>query len=232
MSNEMSRRKFLLGAGSTAAAVTAGCLGGEDGTKRNPVYSSEEMEFMDRGGIDQTYAGLAENSAEMSLESYNQDMQMSGNHAGDLPERDNVEKPIIDLESLELNFTEVDSDTPAERYKAHLYMETNGESVYGDFNNFDNDQELLNERVAQAFGTVMHPTVGTLFNSGHGPDYRESQRESDQPALTGIEYELQDSKGNERVIKYDNNGTDRLSETYDEEINQVDAFTEEVLEQL
>jgi len=55
---------------------------------------------------------------------------------------------------------------------------------------------------------------------------------SERSAISGIEYKLQDSKGNERVIKYDNNGTDRLSETYDEEINQVDAFTEEVLEQL
>lgn len=230
MENQVSRRGLLKAGGSAAAVALAGCSGkSEDEVSR--IQADEVGEWMDKNP-DLTYAEFAENSARMSAEDYNRDMQMSGRHIDRAPERDPVDNPIIDEESVELTFTEVDSNDVAERYQAELRVQTDSNSILSDFNNFESHEDLYNERIAQLFGTVMMPTVGTLFTDSHGPDYRSSQTDSDSKAVEGIDYVLEDNSGNEEALHYDSSGTDMLSETYDEVMNQKEAFYEKAFEEI
>jgi hypothetical protein len=236
MEDQISRRGLLKAAAGAAVAGSAGCIssGNSENTPKsteNAIEAEDMGEWMQKYS-DLTYAEFAENSAQMHAEEYNRDMQMSGTHIDSAPERDSVDNPIVDEESIELTFTEVESDTPAERYQAELRLQTNSESVFSDFENFEEHEDLYNERIAQLFGTVMMPTVGTLFTDSHGPDYRASQADPDSKAVEGINYVLEDNAGNEEALQYDSSGADELSETYDEVMNQKEAFYEKALKEL
>jgi hypothetical protein len=214
MEDQISRRGLLKAGGAAFVGTSAGCIssGGSDSKTIEPEEMGEWMEKYS----DLTYAEFAENSAQMHTEEYNRDMQTSGTHIDSAPERDPVDNPIIDEESVELTFTEVDSDAPAERYQAELRLQTNSESVFSDFENFEEHEDLYNERIAQLFGTVMMPTVATLFTDSHGPDYRASQTDPDSKAVEGINYILEDSAGNEETLQYHSTGADELSQIYNE----------------
>ena len=232
MENEISRRGLLKAAGGAAVAGSTGCMSSGNSESIENVVEAEEMgEWMNKYS-DLTYAEFAENSAQMHAEDYNRDMQMSGTHIDSAPERDPVDNPIVDEESVELTFTEVDSDAPAERYQAELRLQTNSESVFSHFENFEGHKDLYNERIAQLFGTVMSPTVGTLFTDSHGPDYRASQEDSDSKAVEGINYVLEDNAGNKEALQYNSSEVDELSQTFDEVMNQKGAFYEKALEEL
>lgn len=234
MEDTISRRGLLKTGGSALVAASAGCtsIGGSDNSKSSEdVIEAEEMgEWMAKYS-DLTYAEFAENSAQMHAEEYNRDMQMSGTHIDGAPERDPVDNPIVDEESVELTFTEVDSDAPAKRYQADLWLQTNSESIFSDFENFEGHEELYNERIAQLFGTVMMPTVGVLFTDSFGPDYRASQTDADSKAVEGINYILEDNAGNQETLQYDSSGVDELSQTYDGS-NPKEAFYERALEEV
>ena len=230
MTEQISRRGLLKAGGSAAALALAGCTGGS-GESDSRIQAEEMGEWMENHP-DFTYAELAENSAQSHVEGYNEDMKASGTHVDSAPERDPVDNPIVDGGSVELTFTAVESDTPAERYSAELRLQTDSDSVFSDFGNFEDQEDLYKDRVAQLFGTVMMPTVGTLFTDSHGPDYRASQTDADSKAVEGIDYVLEDNAGNEEVLSYDMDGVDNLSQTYDEATNEVEAFYQEALEEL
>lgn len=233
MRGKISRRGVLKAAAGAAVAGSAGCISSGSSSKSNgdTIEADQVGRWMEKN-TDLTYAEFAENSAQMHAKDYNRDMQMSGAHIDNAPERDPVDNPIVDEESVELTLTEVDSDDPAERYQAELRLQTNSESVFSDFENFEEHEDLYNERIAQLFGTVMMPTVGTLFTDSHGPDHRASQADPDSKAVEGINYVLEDNAGNEEALQYDSSGADELSEIYDEVINQKEAFYEEAIEEL
>lgn len=222
----MKRRGFLKGVATASVGASAGCISNE---KSNEIaLSAGDMEWMDRIGTEQTYAEFAERSAEMSISSYNRDMQNKNpGHLAETEYEQGFKEPIIDEESVKLNFTEVESEAVADRYQAHLEMQTNEESVFSDFENYMDENVL-----AQAFGTVMMPTVGTLFNDAHGPDYRVSQREDHLEAIESIEYTLEDNNGNSLDLSYDQQEVDELSETYNQVTDQKGAFYEDTLERL
>ena len=239
MEDQISRRGLLKAAAGAAVVGSAGCMssGNSDNTPKptENVIEAEDMgEWMERTP-NLTYAEIAEESAQMSVGDYNDDMQMSGTHIDSAPERDPVDNPIVDTESVELTFKEVDSDAPAERYQAELRLQTNSESVFSDFENFEDYEDLYNERIAQLFGTAMMPTVRTLFTDSHGPDYRASQADPDSKAVEGINYILEDNAGNEEALQYDSSGADELSETYSKAESvggKEGAFYRDALEEL
>lgn len=218
--------------GSAGAAALAGCGGSSDSrgkTEEDPeVIHADEIDWMDRG--DMTYAELAENSAQMHVGDYNRDMEMTGQHIDSAPELGPTDSKLIDEDSVELYFTPEESEGPGERVSAELRMKTNDESVLSDFSEYEGQEDLYEERVGQLFGSVMMPTVGTLFTDNIGPDFGASEASPDENAVTGIDYVLEDSKGNEERISYDTSEVDQLSGTYDEVMNQKEAFYEEAME--
>jgi|APHM01.1.fsa_nt_gi hypothetical protein len=239
MNDQIPRRRLIKAAAGIAVAGSAGCMSSKDSDSTSTptentdgVIRAEEMgEWMEKNP-DYTWAELAQNSAQLNVKKYNSDMQNSGTHIDTAAERSPVDNPIVNEESAELTFTEIDSEAPAERLKAELRLKTDSESVYGNFENFEDYEDLFNQSIGQLFGAVMQPTVGTLFTDSIGPDYRESQADPDSKAIEGIEYVLEDNAGNEETLQYNSNGVDELSKTYDEVINQEEEFYESALKRL
>ncbi len=120
MRDQVSRRGLLKAAAGTGAAAFAGCMSSGNSNNNsksteNAIKAEDMGEWMERTS-DLTYVEIAEESAQMSVGDYNENMQMSGTHIDSAPKRDPVDNPIVDEGSVELTFTEVDSDAPAERY--------------------------------------------------------------------------------------------------------------------